>query len=141
MSTSEPDGDVEIWSRWKRVHERVRSAVLAEVSAAAGASEAELSVLLHLDAAGGVERQNALVASLGWDRSRLSHLLTRMEDRGLLSRRKLANGVEVVTADDGARALGEARPTLQAAVRRHLLGRLGAEDAAALDRILATLDA
>ncbi|NED64522.1 MarR family transcriptional regulator, partial [Streptomyces sp. SID10244] len=50
----------------------IRTAVIDDVTAANSVSEPELTVLVHLNKAGGTSRQNALVASTGWDRSRLS---------------------------------------------------------------------
>src|SRR3954468_19996445 len=94
-----------LWTLWKRVHEVVRGSVIADVTAVAQVSDSELGVLVHLDMAGGVLRQNALAAAAGWDRTRLSHLLTRMESRGYLARRKVAGGVELVLSESGARML------------------------------------
>jgi DNA-binding MarR family transcriptional regulator len=74
------------------VSEVVRTAVIADVIAGSDLSEAEMTVLVHLNGAGGSARQNALAASTGWDRTRLSHLLTRMESRGYLARSRLRNG-------------------------------------------------
>jgi DNA-binding MarR family transcriptional regulator len=128
-----------LWTLWKRVHEVVRGSVIADVTAVAQVSDSELGVLVHLDIAGGVLRQNALAAATGWDRTRLSHLLTRMESRGYLARRKVAGGVELVLSESGARILDASRPPLEAAARRHFLDKLDAGDVADLRRILGRL--
>ncbi|RAX45504.1 MarR family transcriptional regulator [Arthrobacter sp. AQ5-06] len=125
-----------MWFQWKRTHELIRLAVVSDVTATAGVSESDLSVLIQLDAASGVSRQNALAAATGWDRTRLSHLLTRMEARGYLTRRKSGPGMEVAISDAGRAALEAAQAPLHAAVERHLLSKLGAEDKAALRTIL-----
>src|SRR3954465_4423016 len=75
-------GDVRLWLLWKQVSELVRTSVIADVTDASDLSEPELTVLVNLNGAGGSVRQNALGASTGWDRTRLSHLLTRIESRG-----------------------------------------------------------
>ncbi|WP_043632846.1 MarR family winged helix-turn-helix transcriptional regulator [Nonomuraea candida] len=140
MSTVGSGEATELWLRWKRAHELVRAAVIAETTAASGVSEPELSVLVCLHESGGSLRQNALAAALGWDRTRLSHLLTRMTDRAYVARDKVANGVEVVLRPQGREVLDATLPTLEAATRRHLLDRLGPDDAATLktlvDRLL-----
>ena len=125
-----------LWMLWKRVHEVVRGSVIADVTAEAVVSDSELNVLVLVDTAGGAVRQNAIAAATGWDRTRLSHLLTRMETRGYLARRKVAGGVEVVMAEPGAEVLDASRPPLEAAVRQHFLGKLEPGDEADLRRIL-----
>jgi len=79
MSTA-TDEDVALWLPWKRVNEVMRARILADVIAHSPLTEPELTVLIHLDEAGGSLRQNALASTAGWDRTRLSHLLTRMQE-------------------------------------------------------------
>ncbi|GGQ31247.1 MarR family winged helix-turn-helix transcriptional regulator [Streptosporangium pseudovulgare] len=140
MSTVGSGEGTELWLRWKRAYETVRTAVIAETTAASGVSEPELSVLACLHESGGSLRQNALAAVLGWDRTRLSHLLTRMADRGYVARGKVANGVEVALCPEGRHVIDATLPALEAATRRHLLDRLGPDGARTLkalaDRLL-----
>lgn len=84
----------------------------------------------------GVLRQAAIAAALGWDRTRLSHLLTRMEQRDYVVRGKIANGVEVALRPEGRRLIEVSVPALDASTRRHLLDRLEPDQAAALKTIL-----
>lgn len=114
-----------IWFAWKRAHEVVRTLIAEDVTAATGLSDADVAILIRLDESAGTLRQNRLGSWLGWDASRLSHHLTRMETRGLLTRRKLVNGVEVDLTADGRAAVTEARPVHAAAVRQHLLEPIG----------------
>jgi DNA-binding MarR family transcriptional regulator len=124
---------------WKRAHERVRLAIAADVTREIALTEPDLLVLVHLDVAGGSMRQNAIVAALGWDRSRASHHLTRMAERGLVERGKLPVGVEISLSAAARRLIEESRPLLEAAAQRHLTSRLTDADAAHLRRILGTL--
>lgn len=133
------DEDVALWLAWKRVGEVTRARVLADVVAHGPISEPELTVLAHLDEAGGSMRQNALASAAGWDRTRLSHLLTRMEERGQVARERLRNGVEVTLLDGGRRALEATREPLADAVARHVTGRLDADQRAALQLITEAL--
>ncbi|MFE9750172.1 MarR family winged helix-turn-helix transcriptional regulator [Saccharothrix saharensis] len=139
MSTADPGESIELWLRWKRAYETVRAAVIADMTAASGLSDAELSVLVHLHEAGGVLRQNAMAAALGWDRTRLSHLLTRMEKRDYLARGKVANGVEITLRPAGRRMIDASVPALSASTRRHLMDRLGPADTKALKGIVERL--
>lgn len=140
MSTVEDGSGVELWLLWKRTSEVIRTAVIDDVTAANSVSEPELTVLVHLKSAGGTSRQNALVVSTGWDRSRLSHLLTRMEKRGFLTRAKLRNGVEVSLAPAGKELMADKQRALRDAVERHLISKLDVEQQRALRDILTTLD-
>ncbi|WP_211329488.1 MarR family winged helix-turn-helix transcriptional regulator [Thermobifida halotolerans] len=124
---------------WKRAYETVRAAVIADMTVASGLSEPELSVLVCLHDAGGVLRQAAIAAALGWDRTRLSHLLTRMEQRDYVVRDKVANGVEVALRPEGRRTIEASVPALDASTHRHLLDRLGPDDVTALRAIIGRL--
>lgn len=139
MSTPGPGDSTELWLLWKRAYETVRAAVIADMTTASGLSEAELSVLVCLHESGGVLRQNVIAAALGWDRTRLSHLLTRMEKRDFVARGKVANGVEVTLRPAGRHTVDASVPALDDSTRRHLLDRLGPEDAKALRGIVERL--
>ena len=131
MSTL-PADDVALWMAWKRVSEVTRGRILTDVIAHSPLTEPELTVLLHLDDAGGTLRQNALAAAAGWDRTRLSHLLTRMQERGYLTRKRLGHGVEITMLDPGRDVFAATRNPLADAVQRHVTSRLTAEQQAAL---------
>ncbi|WP_434441583.1 MarR family winged helix-turn-helix transcriptional regulator [Lentzea sp. E54] len=137
MSTGTPGEATQLWLLWKQAYEKARTAIVADVTTASGLSESELSVLVHLHESGGVLRQNALAAALGWDRTRLSHLLTRMEKRDYVSRTKLASGVEVTLLPAGRQMIDASVPALETSSRKHLLDRLDPEDAKALKGIVA----
>lgn len=115
----------DLWLVWKRAHEAVRVAINADLARETGLSDADVAILIRIDAAGGSLRQSRLAAELGWDRSRLSHQVSRMEARALLSRKTVTSGVEVSLLPDGQEAVDGARPIHAAAVRRHLFGPMG----------------
>ncbi|EHR59199.1 MarR family winged helix-turn-helix transcriptional regulator [Saccharomonospora cyanea] len=129
----------ELWLLWKRAYETTRAAIIADMTTASGLSESELSVLVCLHESGGVLRQNAIATALGWDRTRLSHLLTRMEKRDYVARGKVANGVEVTLRPAGRRTIDASVPALEASTRRHLLDRLDPDDATVLKEIVERL--
>ncbi len=134
MSTDDT-GDLELWLSWKRIGEVVRGRVLADIVAHSPLTEAEFTVLAYLDDAGGALRQNALAAAAGWDRTRLSHLLTRMEERGYLARERLRNGVELTVREPGREAFAATSEPLGRAVHQHFASRLDAEQKAMLRTI------
>ncbi|MFT4112633.1 MarR family winged helix-turn-helix transcriptional regulator [Silvibacterium sp.] len=97
-----------------------------EISAATGLSGSDFGVLSRLaDLGDGKMRQQSLAESLGWDKSRLSHHLTRMQQRQLILRKEADQRVVfVVLTKEGKAKLDAARPIHADAIRRHLLARL-----------------
>ena len=85
-------------------------------------SSSEFAVLVPLSEAENQSlRLRDLCASLDWDRSRTSHQITRMERRGLVTKRRSegdARGVVVSLTDDGMRRLEAAAPEHVESVRR-----------------------
>ncbi|WP_093572999.1 MarR family winged helix-turn-helix transcriptional regulator [Amycolatopsis rubida] len=94
-----------------------------------------------LEDLGGGLRQSLLAESMGWHRSRMSHQLTRMPERGPLVRGTdtTRSGVLVETTGAGRAAISAARPVHAAAVRRHLLAKIPAKDRPRLLSALETL--
>jgi DNA-binding MarR family transcriptional regulator len=94
-------------------------------------------VLSRLSAIGkGEMRQQALARVMTWDKSRLSHQLTRMQQRGLVERRYASgNTVLVVLTKLGREKLEAARPIHAESVRRNLLSRLTLEQVDTILRV------
>ena len=131
--------EMDLWHAWRRANDVVGSRVLEEVTTATGLSPADIAVLIRLDDAGGVLPQSRLTELLGWDRSRLSHQLTRMQSRDLLERRKDRSRPDVALRPPGRAAIEAGRPVHAAAVRRHLLEPLGESRAHELHEALTAL--
>ena len=137
----DPD-EVAIWHAFKRVGETVSAAVERDILAASGLTGSEFGVLTRLvDLGEGRLRQQELATSMRWDKSRLSHQLTRMQKRDLVSRTNVdPSTVLVEITDAGRAALAPARPAHARSIRAHLLDRLDesgrAEFAAAMEAIL-----
>lgn len=87
-------------------------------------------------------RPSELAARIGWQRSRLSHHVGRMERRGLVRREECAvdsRGAEVVLTDEGADAFRRASLPHLRAVRELFVGPLTPTQLAAADEIAAAL--
>ncbi|OXM84788.1 MarR family winged helix-turn-helix transcriptional regulator [Paenibacillus rigui] len=92
-----------------------------------GLSEGDYGVLDRLVLLGeGSLRQQDLAESMDWDKSRLSHHLTRMEKRRLVTRKPLETDrrVQVIITSVGKSALDNARPIVSKAIRKHFLDQL-----------------
>lgn len=133
-------GDLELWSAWKHATEGVRQRVAGDINRETGLSDGDFGIVTRLaDAPGRAMRQNELGVSLGWQRSRLSRQLTRMQDRDLVTRTPADGGVLVTLTEPGARAAERARPVHAQAIHDHLAARLTPAERTDLARLLAKL--
>ncbi|WP_058189551.1 MarR family winged helix-turn-helix transcriptional regulator [Terracidiphilus gabretensis] len=113
-----------IWHAFRLMHEDVLGRVGRDITQATGLSGPEFGVLFRL-AGKGEMRQQALAGMLNWDKSRLSHQLTRMQERSLIERRRIdGKTVLIVLTKVGREKLDAARPIHADSVRRNLLSRL-----------------
>lgn len=122
---------MQIWNMWKGSFKRIFGRVVKEMSEHTGLSEGDFGVLDRLVQFGeGKLRQQELADSMDWDKSRLSHHLTRMEKRGLVLRKPLDTdrGVQIVITSAGSSALEAALPIVSKAIRKHFLDQLTDED-------------
>jgi DNA-binding MarR family transcriptional regulator len=128
--------ELRVWHAFRLMHEDVLGRVDRDIQAA-GLSGPEFGVLSRLGAFGkGEMRQQALANSMGWDKSRLSHQLTRMQRRALIERHPIDSGaVLVVLTDHGREKLDAARPVHAESVRRNLLSRLTQEQIDTIVRV------
>ena len=98
------------------------------------------------EAPDGLLRARELGTEIGWDRSRLSHHLTRMEKRGLIAREECAEdgrGLMVRVTDAGRQAIEAAAPAHVENVQRYFFDLLSNDEletlAAVFDRLLNNL--
>lgn len=116
------------WRGLLFMHERLSAALSRQLVADFGLSAQDYAVLVVLtDAPDGRLRPVDLGAALGWEKSRLSHHLSRMLDRGLVWRETCPTdqrGWYLSITDKGRRAIEAAAPGHVAAVRRAFVDRL-----------------
>ena len=108
----------------------------------------DFEVLVHLtDNAEGRIRVTDLARLLQWERSRVSHHVTRMERRRLVQRVECADdgrGAFILITPQGRAAIEQAAPGHVTAVRRLVFDALSPEELGAfatiIDKALAQLD-
>ena len=118
------------------------------LQADAGISSADFGILVALrDAPDRRLRAGQLGDLIGWEKSRVSHQLTRMEQRGLVTREECgddARGVWIVLTPDGSRAALGAVRDHSAALREYFFDVLTEDEQQVLrgisERVLATID-
>jgi DNA-binding MarR family transcriptional regulator len=110
-----------------------------QLQADAGMPHAYYEILVRLsEAADRTMRMSELADSLSSSRSRLSHAVARLEERGWVRRQADPadrRGQWASLTDQGFAALASAAPGHVSAVRENLLDPLGPDDVAALRRI------
>lgn len=127
------------WVAWKRATDSVWDAVVAAIAASTGLSAPDFSVVTRVaEEGGGRLRQQRLADALGWERSRLSRQLERMQQRGLVSRSGSRTEWLVELTPDGATAARRARAAHAEAVRAALL-RAASEERTAFWRVVEQL--
>jgi DNA-binding MarR family transcriptional regulator len=129
--------ELRVWHAFMLMGEDVLGRVGRDIAQATGLSGPEFGVLSRLDAIGkGEMRQQALASVMAWDKSRLSHQLTRMQERNLIERRHTdGKTVLVILTGLGREKLDAARPVHAASVRRNLLSRLTREQTDTIVRV------
>ncbi|HEX4066131.1 MAG TPA: MarR family transcriptional regulator [Acidobacteriaceae bacterium] len=129
--------ELRVWHAFRLMGEDVLARVGRDIAQATGLSGSEFGVLSRLVGIGkGEMQQQALARAMDWDKSRLSHQLTRMQRRRLIVRRSTeGNGVLVVLTQRGREKLDAARPVHAESVRRNLLSRLTPEQVDTIVRV------
>ncbi|MEY2424216.1 MAG: hypothetical protein QOI95_4283 [Acidimicrobiaceae bacterium] len=127
---------------------RLVGRVARDLQQATGLSGADYEVLVNLsEAPAGRLRAFQLGAATGWEKSRLSHHISRMEDRGLVKRESCptdSRGAFVVMSAAGRKAIEAAAPLHVEHVRRWFIDSLTSEQLDALadmaEAVMAKLD-
>lgn len=137
------DDEQRAWRAYRRMVLLVDAEIARELTRDSGLSMPDYQVLAALsEAADRRCRLSELAASMQWSASRLSHHVSRMEQRGLVERAECpsdARGAFVVLTDAGFAAIQAAAPDHVASVRRHLIDRLTPTQIAALSEIAETV--
>nr|AXL05828.1 MarR family transcriptional regulator [uncultured bacterium] len=104
--------ELRTWREFIETAEALRAELASRMQNESGLSPGDYAVLLALREAPGQRlRSSDLAATIGWERSRLSHHLGRMERRGLIHREECATdsrGAEAVLDPAGAEAFRRA---------------------------------
>lgn len=127
------------WRAYLDMNALLTARLNREMQEESGISIADFSVLVPLsEHPEGRMRVLELARALGWEKSRLSHQLTRMAQRGLIERSNCnedRRGAFILLTDAGRRTVEAAAPRHVESVRRYLFDELTAEQVDALGEI------
>lgn len=125
------------WRGFVEMHHLVERHLGAHLQREFGLSNADFEVLVNLsEAPDGRMRAVQLGQATRWEKSRLSHQLTRMEKRGLVRRDTTGRRYpEIVLTADGHAAIAACAPANAARVREFFVDVLGPADLASMTRM------
>ena len=124
------------WRNYLTMTSRLQAAMNRQLQRDCGLSLAEYEVLVALDERAGC-RISELGERLGWEQSRLSHQLTRMRRRDLVTRSGSSDDRRAATVDltpAGRQALDTAAPGHAELVREVVFDGVSVADLEAIDR-------
>jgi DNA-binding MarR family transcriptional regulator len=132
--------EARLWESYRDAHRELMRALEARLIANSGLSGADYALLHPLSVAeDGVLRTRDLGKSVGWERSRLSHQVSRMEKRGLVTREECesdARGSMVRLTELGRKAIEAAAPDHVEAVRSYFFDHLSPDEQGQLGVLL-----
>ena len=142
------DREERAWRSLQFMQMRLEGELARQLAADSGLSYPDYVVLVALtDADGGRLRLFELASTLGWEKSRASHHVGRMLDRGLVKKEKCDSdrrGAYVVVTARGRREIEAAAPGHVATVRNLFIDQLTPEQldtiGEAAEAVLANLD-
>jgi len=136
-----------VWRAYRDLNDRLSARLEEQLACDAGLSGSDYTVLVPLsESPQGVLRARDLGTGIGWDRSRLSHHLTRMEKRGLVVREECeedARGLTVRLTEAGRTAIEGAAPGHAECVQRSFFDVISKKElrtlGAVFDRVIDNL--
>ncbi|MEV6171907.1 MarR family transcriptional regulator [Streptomyces sp. NPDC051954] len=135
--------ELRIWRDFVETTDALRAELASRLQGDSSLSTGDYAVLLALrEAEGRRLRSSDLASHIGWQRSRLSHQIGRMELRGLIRRDECltdGRGAEVVLTPKGAEAFRDASLPHLRAVRELFVSALTPDQLAAADEIAKAL--
>jgi DNA-binding MarR family transcriptional regulator len=138
------DRQQHVWQSYLHMNQHLYATLEDQLVRESGLSGADYKVLVPLsETPGGVLRARELCTEIGWDRSRLSHHVTRMEKRGLVVREECledGRGLMLRLTKAGRRAIESAAPGHAEATHRHFFDLISRDEletlAEVFDRVL-----
>ena len=135
--------ELRIWRGYIETADTLRTRLAGRLQSESSLSSGDYQVLLALSEANHKTlRSSELAEMIGWQRSRLSHHLGRMEKRGLVRRVPCADdvhGVEILLTDSGAEKFRHGSVPHLRAVHELFIDALTPEQLAQFDELTATL--
>ena len=139
MTAETTDAERELWRIFYVMRRQLELTLERRLQADAGISTPDYEILIALFNSPSKRLRAGQIGDLiGWEKSRVSHQITRMEQRELVKREECgddARGVWVVLTNDGNRAVLGAERDRRDAVRQYFFDVLTDDEKEALEGI------
>ena len=130
------DKEMRAWTGYRRMRLLLDLRLQRELMSQSGLSEPDYDVLSNLsEAEDHSMRLSELARHMRWSKSRLSHHVSRMQQRGLVERHECADdarGSMLVLTERGRQAIVDAAPGHVTSVRKHMIDVLTDDELDAL---------
>lgn len=137
------DREQRAWRSFLHMHLRLTARMSHDLAATSDLSSADYMVLAEVtNQPEGRMRVLDLARQIGWEKSRLSHHVNRMVERGLVTKEKCPEdrrAAYVAASGKGLRKIAAAAPGHVTTVRRYFVDRLTAEQIDTLAEVAATV--
>ncbi|MEV6927735.1 MarR family transcriptional regulator [Dactylosporangium sp. NPDC051485] len=137
------DAEFRAWIGYRRMRALLDLQLARRLAADQGLSEPDYDVLTSLsDSPDRRIRLSEMAERMLWSKSRLSHHVTRMQQRGLVTRKECPSdgrGAFIVLTDQGMEVLRAAAPGHVTAVREHFIDLMTEEQVRMLGDITETV--
>jgi DNA-binding MarR family transcriptional regulator len=131
------------WLGYRRMRALLDLQITRDLARDSGLSDADYDVLSNLSESDQhVLRLSDLAAHMLWSKSRLSHHVTRMEQRGLVARQECPSdgrGAVLTLTEAGWQAIRAAAPPHVESVRQHFIDLLSADQIQVLGDLTQTV--
>lgn len=132
MTASLSEQELATWRAFALMRRQLDLTLERRLQADAGISSADFAILVSLQEEPTRQLRAGRIGDIiGWEKSRVSHQLSRMEQRGLITRRECgddARGVWIVLTDQGSRAVLAAMRDHTAAIRQYFFDLISEEE-------------
>jgi DNA-binding MarR family transcriptional regulator len=122
------DDEARAWRGWVNATEHLRAQLNRELQRDSALSDADFAVLVQLSEAPDRRvRMSDLAAQMAWSKSRLSHQVSRMAERNLLTKENCVNdarGAFAALTPHGLKEIQRAAPSHVESVRAHFIDLL-----------------
>lgn len=139
MTAETTESEKELWRSFYVMRRQLELTLERRLQADAGISTADYEILIALFSSPSKRLRAGQVGDLiGWEKSRVSHQITRMEQRELVKREECgddARGVWIVLTADGNRAVLGAERDRRDAVRQYFFDVLSDDEKQTLSEI------
>lgn len=133
------ESELRAWRGLQLMQNQLSAALSRELAESAGLSYVDYLVLAALtDRPDGRMRAFELGRELGWEKSRVSHHISRMSERGLVEKQKCSEdrrGAHIAVTKLGRKVIETAAPAHVASVRRRFFDRLSGQQVRTLAEV------